>query len=129
MATAYLSVLGLIAARHGMDFVKSYDAEFHLLVASSEEYTEERVATLFLVIEHSVLNMLQSRPRPTQTQAPQRASSAPAHGGGGGGGGNHAANDAKKYRGKRQRRGSADGAPRERSSPSSRPPIIPSGPP
>ena len=127
MATAYLAVLGLVAARHGMDFVKSYDAELRLLVASSSEYTEERVAALFSDVDHSVLHTLQSRPRPTQTQAPQRSSSsAPAHGGGGGSGGNRACGSAKSRYRKRSRVPS-DGAPQERSSPSSRPPIIPSG--
>ena len=47
VATAYLVVLGLVAARNGMDFVKSYDAELRLLVASSEEYTEEKVAAMW----------------------------------------------------------------------------------
>ena len=64
VATAYLVVLGLVAARHGMDFAKSYDAELRLLAASSEEYTEEKVAALFSSLDLSVMNMLQTRPRP-----------------------------------------------------------------
>mmetsp|Transcript_112400 Transcript_112400/g.195225 ORF Transcript_112400/g.195225 Transcript_112400/m.195225 type:complete len:272 (-) Transcript_112400:31-846(-) len=139
VATAYLWVLGSIAARHGVEFAKTYDDDVRMLAASSEEYTEAKVAALLssenAAIVGAIVNRQPKGPaQGQQQQQPQRSySSTPSQGGGGKGGGGRAGGGSGNRGNRRNRngkRGRDDEAPERRgSSSSSLPPIVPAGPP
>ena len=139
VATAYLWVLGSIAARHGVEFAKAYDDDVRMLAASSEEYTEDKVAALLSSENAAIVSAIVSRQLKgpaqgqQQQQPPRPYSSAPSQGGGGKGGGGRSGSGGGNRGNRRNRngkRGRDDGTHERRdSSSSSLPPIIPAGPP